>query len=135
MPLIEWNDSLSVSVAVIDQQHRKLVALLNELHEAMMEKRSAEALGAIIDGLFDYTVTHFATEERYFDQFGYPEAADHKAQHAEFATKATEYKRGFENGSVTLTIEVLSFLTDWVRNHIRDSDRKYSALFAEKGLV
>ena len=134
MALIDWNDSLSVSVAEIDRQHKELVALLNELHQAMGERRSVEALGAIIDGLVGYVASHFATEEKYFDQFGYPEAPAHKAEHAEFAAKAMDFKAGHEAGRVTLSIEILSFLADWVRNHIRDADMKYSALFREMGL-
>lgn len=135
MALIDWDHGLSVSIPEIDQQHQELVALLNELHQAMGERRSAEALGGIIDGLVDYVATHFATEERYFDQSGYPEAEGHKAEHAAFATKAADFRKGFEEGRVTLSIEVLSFLADWVRNHIRDSDRKYVPLFRERGLA
>lgn len=72
MALIQWDDSFSVKVAEIDQQHKRLIVMINELHDAMKQGKGKDALGKIINGLISYTATHFDTEERYFDQFEYP---------------------------------------------------------------
>ena len=78
MALVTWNDSLSVNVAEIDQQHRKLIAMINELNDAMKIGKGKDVLGGIVNSLISYTATHFKTEEKYFAQFGYPDTEDHK---------------------------------------------------------
>ena len=70
MPLIQWDDSLRVNIAEIDAQHRKLVGMINELNEAMRMGKGKEILGKTVQGLIEYTQTHFQTEEKYFEKFG-----------------------------------------------------------------
>ena len=134
MALIQWNDSLSVNVAEIDKQHQRLVGMINELNDAMRQGKGKEVLGKIVTGLHTYAATHFGTEERYFDQFGYPEADSHKKEHADFTKKISEFKDGFEKGRLGLSIKILDFLSDWLQNHIKGVDKKYGSFFNEKGL-
>jgi hemerythrin len=134
MALIQWNDTFSVKVAEIDQQHQKLVSMINELNDAMKQGKGKDALSKIINGLVSYTVTHFNTEEKYFARFGYPETDSHKKEHAAFVKKVSEFKDGFEKGKISLSIEVMNFLSDWLKNHINGTDKKYSQFFNEKGL-
>ena len=84
-------------------------------------------------GLASYTVTHFKTEERYFDQLGYPETDSHKKEHVAFVEKVTDLKNKFETRNLLLTIEVMDFLSDWLRGHIMGTDKKYSGFFNETG--
>jgi len=63
MPLMEWNERLSVGVASIDAEHKRLVGMLNELYDAMQARHSQEALGKVLDGLINYTASHFKHEE------------------------------------------------------------------------
>lgn len=134
MAMIIWNDSLSVNVAELDQQHKKLIAMINELHEAMKSGKGKEVLGRIVNGLISYTATHFQTEEKYFAQFGYPDADNHKKEHVAFVQKVTDFKNGFEKKQLTLTVEVMNFLSDWLKTHIMGTDKKYAQFFNEKGL-
>ena len=134
MALLEWNDTLSVSVGEIDGQHQKLVETINELHDAMRQRKSREVMGDILSALVDYTATHFKTEEDYFIEFGYPDADKHKQEHADFVEKALEFKSGFEAGKLGVSIEVMSFLSDWIRNHIKGSDKLYTPIFNNNGL-
>ncbi len=134
MALIQWDGSFSVKVAEIDQQHQKLVSMINELNDAMRQGKGKDVLGKIINGLISYTATHFNTEEKYFDRFGYPETDSHKKEHVAFVKKVSEFKNGFEQGKLGLSIEVMNFLSDWLKNHIKLTDMKYSKFFNEKGL-
>ncbi len=134
MALITWNDQLSVNIGMIDSQHKKLVEMINELHDAMKAGEAKEALGRIVSGLVAYTNTHFQTEERYFDQFGYSDTADHKKEHAKFAQKVSEFKDGLNSGRLSVTIEVMQFLSNWLRSHIKGTDRKYVECFHQNGL-
>ncbi|MCP4353146.1 MAG: hemerythrin family protein [Desulfobacterales bacterium] len=134
MPLIQWDDSLNVNVAEIDRQHQRLVEMINDLDDAMRQGKGKDVLGKIIDGLIAYAATHFRTEERYFDLFGYPEANNHKKEHSEFVKKISEFKDGFEKGKLGLSIQVMNFLRDWLQKHIKEVDKKYGPFFNEMGL-
>lgn len=134
MKLIEWNDSLSVRIGEIDRQHRQLIDLINELSEAMSEGKGRATVGRILDGLLQYTETHFQTEERYFDRFAYPMANSHKKEHAAFVAKVTEFRDAHTKGRLALSIDVMNFLKDWLRNHIKGVDMEYSPFLRERGL-
>jgi len=134
MAMVAWNENLSVKVAEIDTQHKKLVAMINELYDAMKVGKGKEVTGKILNGLISYTVTHFQQEERYFDKFGYPDKMNHKKEHADFVKKVSGFKNDFESGKVSLTIEVMNFLSDWLFKHIKVTDKGYSKFFNEKGL-
>lgn len=134
MALIQWNDSFSVNVVEIDKQHQKLVEMINALNDAMSQGKGKNVLGNIINELIAYAGTHFKTEEKYFDQFGYPDADRHKKEHSDFTRKVAEFRDGFIAGKFGLSVEVMKFLSDWLQNHIKGVDRKYGPFFNEKGL-
>lgn len=134
MALIQWSDSFSVNVVEIDGQHQKLIGMINDLNDAMRQGKSKEVLGKIINGLVTYAGTHFRTEEKYFDKFGYPDANSHKKEHSDFTNKVADFKDGFDKGKLGLSIEIMNFLSFWLQNHIKVVDKKYGPFFNEKGL-
>ncbi|MBU2511937.1 bacteriohemerythrin [bacterium] len=134
MALIDWNSNLSVNVIEIDLQHQKLITLINELNDAMTQGKSKAILGKIVDGLVIYTTVHFKTEEKYFAKFGYPDANSHEKEHSAFIQKVTDVKDRFEKGEISLSIEIMNFLRDWLRKHIKGTDKQYSQFFNERGL-
>lgn len=134
MALIEWNDTFSVNLDEIDKQHQKLIRMINDLNDAMKRGQGKESLTVIINDLFVYAGSHFATEEKYFDKYAYPETRRHKAEHSDFVTKVTDFKKGFDSGQVALSIEVMTFLKDWLKAHILGSDKKYGPYLNAKGL-
>lgn len=134
MPLIPWNDDLSVQIESIDKQHQKLIAMLNELFNALKNDEEKAYLQDLLQGLADYTVEHFRDEEKLLEENGYPEYAKHKAQHEGFVAKVNEFKEKFEAGEEMLAIEVLDFISDWIYGHIMGVDRKYSAFLLERGV-
>lgn len=135
MVLISWDESLSVNVQEIDNQHQKIVKMINKLHDAMRQGKGKDVLGKIINNLVKYTQIHFQTEEKYFAKFDYPNAETHKKEHQNFVKKVIEFREDFESGRLGLTIQVMNFLRDWLTNHIQGSDKKYSKFFNERGLT
>jgi hemerythrin len=138
MALIEWNDSLKLGVAVVDRQHERLIAIINRLDEASTEHRGADVISEILDELIIYTATHFSTEEKYFAQFEYSDAEDHKREHDALIEKVSAFAREFEkapdSSRSALAEELLQFLQLWWRFHMMDTDAKFVALFRERGL-
>jgi hemerythrin len=134
MSPIDWNDRLSVKVAELDQQHKTLLATLAALNEAMSIGKGNVVLERIVTDLVAYTATHFQTEENYFAQFGYSDADKHKREHAYFAKKVADFKREIARGNAGMPAEIVHFLSDWLKQHIMGSDKRYSQLFKERGL-
>lgn len=134
MALIKWDESLSVGVQEIDNQHKKLVEIINELHDAMKEGKGRKLLGDIIKRMEEYTVYHFGTEEKHFVEFHYEQAESHKAEHRGFIAKVEDFQKRFSESNIELTIEVMNFLKDWLLNHIKVSDKKFTKCFNEHGL-
>lgn len=81
MALIEWDESYSVNVNLIDRQHQKLFRYANVYQEAVEKGKSAGALRKLLDGLAEYATVHFSTEERYFTQFNFDGSEEHKREH------------------------------------------------------
>lgn len=129
-----WDDSFSVQVQEIDSQHQRLIEMLNQLHDMMKSGQGKDAIGPVLEDLTNYTVTHFGTEETYFDQYGYEHTQAHKVEHRAFVDKVSKFKSDFDAGNVNLSIELMQFLKDWLVNHIKGSDQKYVACFKEHGL-
>lgn len=134
MALINWGPELSVNVSEIDLEHRKLVNMLNQLHEAMSHQHGKDVIGPILASLAEYAATHFKTEEKYFDQFNYPDAELHKREHRDFTLRVSNFQKAYEEDRAGLTVEVLHFLSGWLQNHIQGSDKKYSKFFNAHGL-
>lgn len=134
MELISWRDSLSVGITEIDEQHKRLVAIINKLFDAMSQGKSKDVLHAIFSELSNYVVTHFGLEEKYMKQFGYDEYDYHKQEHTAFIQKLNDFKIQFNSGKGSVTLELLNFLKDWLLKHILGTDRKYIPVFKENGL-
>lgn len=134
MALIDWNPSYSVKIGEIDTQHQKLIAMMNDLNEAMSKGKGKAVVGPIIDGMVAYTKVHFLKEEALFDKHGYPDAPAHKQQHVTFVKKVTEFRNNYEKNQLSLTVDIMKFLADWWVNHICGTDRKYSDFFNKLGV-
>ena len=134
MSFMDWKPEFSVGVAEIDSQHKKLVALLSRLYEAMQEGNGKEALGSVLSELVNYCNTHFAAEERLMSKYGYPGLENHKGVHRKMTIKAASLERDFTHSAAPPTIQVANFLKDWLTKHIMETDMAYAPFFKEKGL-
>jgi len=135
----EWDDErYSVDIERFDEQHKRLFGLLNDLHAAMDEGHSEEKVGDILRELERYTDYHFGDEEEFMQDCGYAmDCADcfynHRETHEEFADRVTELREKHENGEY-ITMEVLTFVRDWLDSHIgaTDVDQSYSQYYSEE---
>ncbi len=134
MALITWNDKLSVNIEEIDAQHKKLVKLINDLSDAMKIGKGKDIICNIINDLEKYTVVHFSKEEKYFDKFGFKETVTHKLEHKKFVNEVKKFKQQFNDGSIGISVSVMAFISDWLKNHIMVSDKNYVTLFQQNGL-
>lgn len=130
MSFIEWSPALSVGVTQIDDQHRRLVGMLNDLHDAMKARRGREALGAVLDGLIAYTVEHFTAEEALMQASRFTQLPTHRIEHDKLKRQVGDLQRRHRAGEVTITLDTMNFLRDWLSAHIQRSDKAAGAHIA-----
>ncbi len=135
MALINWSNDYSVKVKSIDNQHMKLVELINVLHSAMKEGRGKEVLGKVINELIEYTQTHFSHEEELMKKYSYPEYAKHKSIHDDLVKQVTELDNNVKAGKAVISQEVLNFLKNWLVNHIVEKDKLLGNFLNTKGVA
>ncbi len=128
MKIAVWKPELSVSVKSIDEDHQKLFDLINQLFEAMAKGKGKEIIGSAIEELEKYTIFHFNREETYFRVTNYAMGAEHSREHQIFKQKVAEFKNNLSSNS-SIAPDVLTFLRDWLLNHIAKSDKAYEEHF------
>lgn len=134
MPLLTWNDSLSVGVHTIDGQHAVLVGILNDLYDSMMKGQAKEFTGPLLKKLINYTRDHFAAEEAMMAAAGYSGLPAHRREHQALTKQVTEFAARFDRGECSVNIELLRFLRNWLANHIQQSDKLYGPAMRQRGV-
>jgi hemerythrin len=134
MPNFAWNENLSVNVKEFDEHHKKLIDLINQLHDAMGQGKGQMELYSIFDKLIAYTRMHFASEERLMAKLGYPALAAHHALHEALTQKVVDYQAEFKKGQLGVSLKVSVFLKDWLTSHIMKEDKQYSSFFKSKAI-
>ena len=135
MALITWGPSLEIGIGIIDSQHRRLVDLINELHEAIEKGRGNAVVGETLKGLADYAQTHFRTEEELLKKHGYDDLDLHCREHHIFTDQVQIYQVRFEAGSLKISDSVLGYLRGWLVTHIGSSDRDYIPTLKDAGVA
>ncbi len=123
---ILWNDRFSVGVRTMDEQHKRLIDLINTL-------RASDDVGIAFDtimGMFDYASVHFRAEEDVLRQAGYSQLATQEAEHKAFLDKAVEFSKK-DLSDPRIGTEIIAFLRGWLLHHILEEDMKYKRCVPE----
>ena len=134
MAFLSWTKAFSVNIAKMDEQHETLFSKINELHAAISHGKDRHVIGEILNGVANYTMTHFASEEDLMALHQYPGLATHRLEHQALAQKVRDFQEKYKAGSVTLSMDVMKFLQDWLSHHINGSDKNYGAFLNSKGV-
>lgn len=126
MAFVQWSDRLSVGINTIDDQHKKLVSIINRLYDAMKSGKGSEILSDVLSELIEYTKYHFSTEETLMKDNAYPDYQSHKSSHSKFVEKVMDLELELKAGRIALSVEVFHFLKDWLVIHIQGEDKKYA---------
>ena len=131
---ITWEDTFSINVSEIDEQHKKLVRLINGLLAEISQGQRKAIIDKTLGEIFKYAAAAFKTEEHYFEEFGYPETTAHKKAHTYFVATLAAFKADFGAVRAEITIAVTNVLRDWLKDHIEVTDKKYGSFFKRNGL-
>ena len=132
--MVEWEDKYSVGISIIDDEHKQLIDILNEVIIARDHKDNQEEIRKILKEMIGYALTHFQTEENCMIKFNYPEYQDHKEEHHGFFTKTIAYIDKMIEGDSQIANDLLEYLKQWLVNHIQGTDKKYIDCFNRNGL-
>jgi hemerythrin len=132
MSMFAWKQEYSVGYPEIDNQHKKLFELAEQLYEAMAGGKGNNVLAKTLGNLIAYTKGHFANEERLMQLHHYPDYAKHKADHDALTARVVGFQKEFEAHRTALSIGLLQFLKDWLSHHIGETDRKIAAYLKSK---
>jgi hemerythrin len=132
--LIRWESRLALNLVEIDTQHQKLVAMINDLNAAVQQGKGKDVVGRILDGLVSYTQFHFGAEEKLLDRHGYPELPTHITEHVAFVKQIGDFRQEYGQGTLGLSISIMTFLSEWLRTHIMVTDKRYVPHLVAKGV-
>lgn len=133
--MFEWNNSYSVGIDSIDAQHRALFGIAAELHSALTAGKGSVITGQVLDRLVQYTMSHFAHEEHLMRLHDYPDLAAHKAEHDSLTRQVAEFQAKVRAGRASISVPLMHFLGEWLRNHIERCDRKYAPHLRNKAVA
>jgi hemerythrin len=134
MSFANWTDSYSVNVQRLDDEHKKLFAIINELHEGMKAGRGKDVLQSVLDQLLSYTEQHFKDEEGLLQRAAYPALIAHRALHEEFVSKVKGFRKDFQSGAAAISVDVLEYLRNWLTQHIMGTDHQYTVAMNAAGI-
>jgi len=133
---VNWSEQYSVKVKELDNQHKKLFDIINKLDSNMRLGKGREILGLVLKDMVEYTKVHFTTEERILRNTGYPDYDKHKSIHENVTEKVSSiHKKYLEGNALTLSIETMDYLKNWLSKHILGTDHMYIQHLNSKGVV
>lgn len=121
----QWKDRYNINYKDIDEQHKGLLGILNDLLDLVEAQSQPEQVTGIFHRLFAYTQHHFATEERYLRKAHWVGLLVHIGEHGAFSRKLLELNERYDPSNPELIQETLTFLRSWYLNHIMDMDMAY----------
>lgn len=130
MPFITWTDQIEINIEEIDNQHKKLFHHLNLLYDYVISNADRKTLIRVLDELVDNTVLHFKTEEGYMQEYNYPKFTEHKEEHDKLTKQVVDLQKEFHEGGETISLEMMDFLHDWLKNHTAGTDKRFGNYIA-----
>ena len=132
MAFFEWTDKLAVGVELIDSEHKKLIAAVNDFYNAVHKGDDEAATRKAIAHLVYYVKTHFADEEAIMEKNGYPHLAHHRKIHEMLTERVAQYVDKLKKKQKILSLDMAIFLKGWLENHIAETDNRIGDFIRNK---
>jgi len=131
---LTWDDSYSVGVTVLDDDHKRLINLINQLQTAALYHTSDEYLKETFDALIDYTKFHFQREEALLEKHDFPGLEAHKLQHQAMIDEVESFVTDYQQNTDVTIAKTISYLKTWLINHINGTDKEYTGYLNERNV-
>jgi hemerythrin len=134
MAFFEWTEAYSVGVHLMDEEHKKLVDILNGLYEAVCADKAKDVIEKTLLELLQYTRTHFSNEEKLLKTYGYPQLSEHQEEHQNLTWQVAQLFNDYRGGKPGVPMRMTTFLRDWLAKHIMRTDKAYGSYLNGKGV-
>lgn len=134
MEIINWKNEFSVGVKEMDDQHKKLLSMINKLIKEQKTLTDPKTIAELLTGMTDYALEHFRSEEYLMAEYGYDQKDQQVEQHQSFVEKTQKFIAASEMGPNILSNALLDYLGTWLVDHILKEDMMYKEFFNSKGL-
>ena len=132
--LVTWQTDFEINITELDEQHKNIIELSNQLYLAFRNDKSKKEIKDILKSLVDYASYHFGNEESYFKEFKFKFSEEHITDHKLFIKELQQFQSNYASGKVKFLDDIMTFIEEWILNHFVEQDQKYKQLFKEKGL-
>lgn len=125
MAFLNWRDQLSIGSDEIDEDHKRLIGFVNDLHDAVTQAQNEKVVGRILLELLEYTRDHFAREEKVMQGAGYPDFKRHQSIHQALTRHVLKLAGSYvRTPTDTIKRQLIDFLASWLVDHIVKEDRR-----------
>ncbi|MEZ5358708.1 MAG: bacteriohemerythrin [Candidatus Zixiibacteriota bacterium] len=123
MSYMTWDKRFSVGIQELDDQHKRLIDLINALHDCRVKGPGGKCVGKLLDEIAEYIKTHFSYEEALMSKVNFPGFEEHQAEHLKIIQVTARFKRRVQSDSPPTAFELFIFLKRWLTEHILESDK------------
>lgn len=131
---VKWDENYSNGIELFDSQHKELFNIIRQLHRGICEGKDGEALETAVAGPMGYIDTHFTSEENAMLAANYPGYYHHRNLHVDFTVQVCEINNRRQKGDLAITVELVNFLMQWLKNHVQTVDRAYGSHLKAHGI-
>lgn len=130
---MEWDPALECGVELVDNEHKELFSLVNNLLTDAKEGKAVDSSAAALDFLEKYVATHFEHEEILMRECAYPNADEHMRLHYQFIKTLSELKKKYNesNNSLAVALEINHAAMSWLINHIKVIDMRFTQYYKD----
>lgn len=132
MAFMEWDNTFSTGIAEIDHQHMEIIALINQLCDGLKRGENKIRIEEILKKLINHSEIHFKTEEDLFEKYKYPQFLEHQVEHNRFGVIIMQFHQDYIDGRLNAPLQIIDFITAWLKNHILSKDQEYVPYLLEK---
>jgi len=132
MPCIEWTEKFELGISQLDEHHRHLVDILNNIYDCYQDENHETVLENVLEELLKYTQYHFSAEEQLMQDTNYPARREHTMEHDMFTRQIAQFEQDLFDGKGLLALEMIQFLGTWLLRHIIDVDKKFGIYLAAR---
>lgn len=129
MPLIQWTTTMSVGLDELDEDHKLLISVINQLDRNTDAEPRSDVIRQCLMQLRRYAEFHFAREEKVMTACKFPGIGVQESEHRDFIKRIKDvterFDAGPENAANVVNRELLDFLRDWLTHHIMIEDMAY----------
>ncbi len=133
-PAFRWTERYSVNIAAIDDQHKRLFTIINELNDALAHGEGAAVAEPVLQKLVDYAQVHFAAEEALLEEYKVPATGAHRAEHDKFTQSMAKFRKDFQAGKSGVSVSLMLFLQAWLKEHILVNDKACIGFLHDRGV-